>query len=252
MKAIWNEFIYNGHLQSLGFTSVLFLTPVKININLVIAVYLLLYGSYLYDRITGLQQDKSTNPERTQHLEKRIKFFRFLIPVIMIVSLIVCWPKTIIFSLLWLIGLSYPSVKKLTKYVPTAKNIFIAGTTSLFTILPFFYYNQSIPINWYWLTGFVFLKIYLMQIALDLKDISSDRSENLKTIGVLLGREKTISLIRWGTMIVSGTALFFAPMLFLGIFVSLLIVTLLEKNQKQAYLLAAVKPLFWIPVIPCL
>lgn len=252
MKAIWNEFIYNGHLQSLGFTSVLFLTPVKITASLAIAVYLLLYGSYLYDRITGLKKDRSTNPERTEHLEKRIKLFRFILPVVMITSLVISWPKTMIFGLLWLVALSYPKVKQLTKYVPTAKNIFIAGTTSIFAILPFLYYNQSIPTNWYWLVGFVFLKIYLMQIALDLKDISSDRSENLKTVGAILGREKTIDLIRWGTMITSGITLFFAPMLFLGIFASLLIVTLLEKNQKQAYLLAAAKPLFWIPVIPCL
>ena len=61
LKFIWDEFIYGGHLLSLGGTSVTFfsciLLNIKITLDCLFIVYLIVYVVYLYNRFKEIDID---------------------------------------------------------------------------------------------------------------------------------------------------------------------------------------------------
>ncbi len=83
LKSVWDEFVYGGHLLSLGsisgvFTSAILL-DIKITWDFLVIVYLITYTIYLYNRFKELEKDSLTNFERTQHLTIYIKYAPFII-----------------------------------------------------------------------------------------------------------------------------------------------------------------------------
>lgn len=203
LKSIWNEFIYGGHLQSLGAASIVFVSGILLRIqitwDILFVAYLLFYTLFLYNRFKEINIDYLTNPERTRYLRKHLKFIPiifYLAIFILVISLIYFSNfLALIFGLFLLIfGILYTVVfKQVTKSIWCFKDLYVAA---FFTSLPFFllvYYSYSLlSINALLLSLFIFLESFLMPVFLDIKDIKSDKKEKLRTLPVLLGKEKTI------------------------------------------------------------
>mgnify|MGYP001562821980 CR=1 FL=1 len=67
LKTIWKEFVYGGHLLSLGAASIVFtsaiLLEIKITWDCLLVVYLGAQIIYLYNRYKEFKKDSLTNPE---------------------------------------------------------------------------------------------------------------------------------------------------------------------------------------------
>ena len=87
--------------------------------------------------------------------------------------------------------------KGLTKKIPGFKNIFTSGiwATGAAFGLPLYY---SLPLDSVYVFVFMFLLLRSLGnvIFFDLKDVRSDAIEGLKTVPVLLGRKRTVMLLK--------------------------------------------------------
>ncbi len=268
-KLIFNELIYGGHLQSLGAASIILvsalLLKLEITWDILFVSYLLVYPIYLHNRSKEINTDDLTNPQRTQHLKKYLKWtpiiFYFVI-FILVGSLIYFTNlRALIFGLSLLIfGLLYTlTFKKITKKILFLKNIYVSV---FFALLPFFliiYYfyplTDSLTIGVLVLSGFIFLKAFLMQTFLDIKDIESDKKEGLRTLPVIFGKEKTLTILYIFNPLITITVLIIFS-LYLNVFpksILLLIFTVpfcfycynLAKQKYFGYVLQSGEFLLW-------
>lgn len=203
LKLIWNELIYGGHLQPLGAASIVFVSGILLKIQItwdvLFVTYILFYPLFLYNRFKEIKMDCLTNSQRTQHIKKYIKFIPiilYLVIFILVISLIYFSNfRALIFGLLVLFfGFLYTIIfKKFTNKIPLFKDLYVAA---VFALLPFFllvYYSYFlVSINVLLLSLLIFLESFLMPVFLDIKDIESDKREKLRTLPVMLGKEKTI------------------------------------------------------------
>jgi uncharacterized membrane protein len=78
LKTVWQEFIYGGHLLTLGaggiIIAAILLLNEKVSWDYPVIIYLVAYVSYLYNRYKEINRDTLTNPERTQHFRKYAKY----------------------------------------------------------------------------------------------------------------------------------------------------------------------------------
>ena len=203
LRFVFNEFIYGGHLQSLGAVSIVFVSGILLKIqitwDILLVTYLLFYPLFIYNRFKEINIDYLTNPGRTQYLRNHLKatqiIFYFVIFILVISLIYFSNFLALIFSLFVLVfGILYTlAFKKITKKICCFKDLYIAA---VFALLPFFllvYYSYSLlSINVLLLSLFIFLESFLMPAFLDIKDIESDKKEKLRTLPVMLGKEKTI------------------------------------------------------------
>lgn len=206
IRSIWNEFIYGGHLLSLSAVSVVFtpaiLLKVEITIDFLIIIYSSTYAAYLYNRYKELKEDCLTNPERTRHLKKQIKkipLIIFCFTTIFIVTLL-CFSNftALIFGLIiFVIGISYSLFfKKITQKIIGFKSFYIAFSWSLLVIFLFVYYSFSFTsLSVFFVIIFIFIKCFADTSFYDIKDIESDKKENLLTLAIILGKKRLIKLL---------------------------------------------------------
>jgi len=273
IKFACNELIYGGHIQSLGAVSIVFVSAillrVRISWDILFIIYLMFYSFYLYNHFKEINVDYLTNPQRTQHLITYKKF----IPLIFYFTILIIFSGLIYFSNLWslifslllfIFGILYTTVfKKLTKKIAFLKNIYVSV---FFALLPFYlliYYSYPLK---YFLTSavlvllFIFLKMFLIQIFLDIKDIESDKKEGLITFPIIFGREKTLKIaLIANTLITIIIPIFFS--LYLNIFprIALMIIftvpllfycyDLAKKQKYLAYILQSGEFILWLILI---
>ena len=209
LKFAWKEFIYGGHLPSLGAAAIVIFSGILLNIKItwdcLLLVYLIFYLIYLYNRFKEINIDHLTNPQRTKHLitcfSKTPKIFYVIIFIITGSLIYFSNIRALIFSLfLLLFGLLYTVVfKKITQKVAIFKNLFVAIVFSLLVIYPLIYYPQSSTHSILFIAlliaVFVYFKALMMQIFLDVKDIESDKKQKLLTLPVIFGKEKTLNIL---------------------------------------------------------
>ena len=220
-KFILKEFVYGGHLQSLGAASIVFVSAVLLGVEItwdILAVtYLISYLVYLYNRFEEIEIDNLTNFQRTQHLKIYLKkmpiIFYFLI-FVLVGSLIYFtnfWGFA--FGLLLLIpGLLYTTIfKKTTKKIPLFKNLYVSLSFSLLVFFLIIYYSYSLTasliISAFIFAFFVFLKTLIMQIFFDIKDIESDQKQGLRTFPVLFGKKSTFNVLKISSVLVTMSTL---------------------------------------------
>ncbi len=265
----WKEFLYGGHLQCLGSAGIVWLSSLLLEIpitwDILVVVYLLIYPIYVYNRITELKNDALTNLARTEYLSKaktklQKLFFLFLVLPVAGLLFFAKLPAIIGGILILLFGILYTVYfKKLTKYIVGFKNYFVASVFALFIFAPFAYYGYSLKPVFaasLVLSLWVFAKCVVMQIILDLKDIESDRRQNLQTIPVVVGREKTLVMLPWITLFITiPIPLFFTlwiplfPQEALALEVSIVpvlyVLYLARKELYQAYLIESSELTMW-------
>lgn len=210
LQTIWNEFIYGGHLQCLGVVGIAytasFMLGLEASWEFMVLSYLIFYPIYIHDRFRGIKMDEATNPERTKHFKGYLSIMPKLI-VASIVLLIVLLlyignPILYLFSLIMLfLGLLYPIYfKDLTKIIPAFKNIYVSSFSVVIVLIPVVFHKYNLDL---WeksslavLIVFLFIKIFLMQILLDCKDVKGDKPLGLLTVPVLLGKDRTLKLLK--------------------------------------------------------
>ena len=205
IKFLWDEFVYGGHLPSLGISGILCFSTIilnqKISIPLLILGYLISQIVYFYNHFKELKKDILTNLKRTEHLQKYKKYFSIIF-LLYWVLLFVC---LIYINNLWVTllslfiatgGLLYTIFfKNLSKKIIGFKNFYVSLFFALLIILIGFYYNIPFRLPLSLLLSFVFLKLLVNTIFFDIKDIESDKKDNLKTLPVLISKNKTLNFL---------------------------------------------------------
>jgi len=204
LNSIWNEFVYGGHLLSLGGSGNIYfettLLNQKINLLLLFLAYLISQIVYSYNHLIEAKKDIESNSERAKYLletkkEKKAKIEFFIYCLFLLITLFLL-KKTelLIFVLIIVIaGIFYTLFfKSLTKKVLGFKNLYVSftWTFSLQLLIGMYYgiFNNIMII----LFLFIFLRCMVNGIFFDLKDIKTDKNEGLKTLPVALGQEKTL------------------------------------------------------------
>lgn len=207
-KNIYNEIVYNGHLQSLNSSAIIissgFLFNIKITLDFLIIFYLGFYLIYLYNRYSEVEDDRATNKVRTDHIEKIYKYIPLIGFVIFVTfcTLLFLYSNAL-FSLYILsiifFGILYSLFfKGLTKKIKLFKNIYVSIVFAIIVYSPFIYYEievKELKVLALSFSIFVFLKAMVMQLFLDIKDIDSDKKNELKTLGVMVGRDKSFKIV---------------------------------------------------------
>jgi len=224
-KFLFTEIFYNGHFQTWGSLAIVVSSAQLLNIKLTwdifAVVYLSFYLLYLHDRYRSVEIDSLTNPKRSQHIKKIYNYIPRLIAMGCVVLIFLLYVYVNIFASIFIIlvtifGFLYPIYfKNLTKKVVAFKNFYVSSVFSLLVILPNIYYkipaNNTALLILAILLIFTFLRGVMMQFFLDLKDIEGDKKEGLKTLGVLIGKERVFAIIYGMNLLTS----LFLPLLYL-------------------------------------
>lgn len=268
LKFIFDEILYNGHLQALGSLSIVIFSSLILKINItwdfLAILYLTFYLILLYDRFRHIEIDYATNKTRSKHIKK----FNRHIPYIMLLILLVLFVLLFIYAnikffifmiFIVILGLSYPHYfKGITKKIFLFKNFYVSSFFTLLLLFPFFYYSLPIrPVLSYILALviFAFLRDMRMQFVLDLKDIESDKKEGLLTLGVLYGKEKVLKILKISSFITTCLVpllifllLDFTPaILMLGFLIvfDFYLIFLIKKENFKAYILESGEFILW-------
>lgn len=266
LNTIWKEFIYGGHFQSIGSVSIIFISIFFLKVNFywtpLIVAYFITYPAYLYNRWKEIETDQPTNPTRTAHFKTYYNKMPLILGATILIALaLLFYVGNIYFSVLGLFllvaGLFYTILfKNLTKKIYLFKNFYVALSFSLLIILTTTYYH--VPLNKIvgLLMIFVFLKAFIMQILLDLKDAESDRKLGLKTLVVKIDQNKTIFILKiLSASITFSFVVIFS--LFMPVFPKLILLFLLtipfnfycfelaKKRNYTAYILGSGEFILW-------
>ena len=204
-RIAWDEFVYGGHLLSLGAVSIVATTAIilgyKTTWDLLLIVYLEVESAYLYNRYKEFQKDFLTNPERTSHVATYVK----AIPVFIVASLLVMFgivvycakfPALVFVLVLFVFGILYSNgLKQFTSKMPGFKSVFVALMWAMLAILFVVYYSLPINLAVILVTCFVFLRQIVNTSFFDIKDIESDKKEGLLTLAIVLGKDRLIALL---------------------------------------------------------
>lgn len=262
------EFLYNGHLQSLGAAGVFYfcarlLYDANLSILLIISIYLLFEMIFIFDRYYDLDWDAPTNNERAKHLylyKNKIPYIFLIIFGIYILLFynLATLPLFGISLIVLILGVLYPIFfKKLTKFIPLFKNIYVSA---VYAVLPVFAmiqmgYISPFKVLSVHLPIVIFVESLVAQIILDTKDTSVDKKAHLKTLPALFGNEVSLLAafvlsLALCIVSVSVSLLTKAPTLFLiltifAFFADICTLKLVKMKDRRGYLIAAGKFLIW-------
>lgn len=212
MRLLKKEFIYGGHLLSIGATGIVWTVAMLLDQSLDMALILLPYLCsqivYNYDHLDDIGKS-SGNSSRVAYLNKTAKFQYFMMAVYILSFAILILLTSVFNSVLAGIiisgGLLYTTkLKKQMKKITGTKNIYIA---SFWSALAFFVF-QNTPAFWL-VTLFVFVRWIINSSVFDIKDLKEDKKAGIATLPVKLGLDKTILYLHV-LNIVSSVIIFFA------------------------------------------
>ncbi len=207
ITAFINEFVYGGHLLSIGASGIVLTVVYLLNLPFYILIIVIPYLSsqmvYTYNHLKEIDFDIVSNPERATHIvnQKHITERLLLVySLVLFVTLCLTNIQTFIFVAFVVAGgiLYTDYFKNITvKYTPGLKNIYTSffWAISIF-IIPFFY-NVGITSSLIYIFAFVLLRFVVSTAFFDIKDIESDKKRELKTLAVVLGKEKTLLLLQF-------------------------------------------------------
>jgi len=203
---IRNEIIYGGHIISLDspafLLTIIILQDLPINIMGLIIAYLITLIVYSYNYQSELDTDILSDPQRVDFLGKRKKIYPILlcmdITLLIILSLMLFNYGFFIFALIILAGgILYTIVfKVLTRYIPIFKSIYstaIWAYSGAFFWL--FFYSLQLSYFYFFMLIFIFMRMFVNIAFFDIKDIDSDKEENLKTLPIIFGKKNAIKVL---------------------------------------------------------
>ena len=206
LNGIRYEFIYGGHLVSLGapayvlsVSMLMGMEPLK---SLLLITYLMPLIVYNYNYFGEMDLDESTNPERVHYIKSKMAVYPYVIAAyILILVAALCmsanWGLIEFGSILVIGGILFTVVlKDFTKKIPLFKNAYTAliwAFGGTFTLV----FYMSLPVGWFFILVFAFM--YMRSIAnvifFDLKDMEGDSARGLKTLPAMVGKKRTIQFL---------------------------------------------------------
>jgi 4-hydroxybenzoate polyprenyltransferase len=260
-----HEILYAGHLQSIGVVGIVLtvasLSGTPMTFFMLLVPYLLLQAIYYYDRYRDLEMDITTNATRTQHLQKYQNIIPLLIAVFLVMAiffiLVFSNIATLIFSVAVIaFGLLYPRVfKQITKTIPLFKNVYVSFVFALFVLFPFVYMSEKILITDIGpLFMFVLAEGIIMQMILDIKDVTSDQKRQIRTLPIMIKEKSTIHFIFVASSVIFTSALLFAyrtyapaviPLAAISFIVNVASILLVLQEKPTGYIIVSAKYLFW-------
>ncbi len=249
------EFLYNGHLQSLGSLGVfvfssLFLEQ-DVNITELFSIYLVFYLIYFYNRYKENKIDYLTNKARSCHIKILLPYIKpVFFACLSVLAILILYAHNFNFafwlSMIFLGGILYTDIfKPITKKILIFKNFYVASVFTLLVFLPLIINNKPIKLTVIILSLFIFWRALKMQIILDLKDIKSDSILRLKTLGVLYGEQKAWMVVA-GINIINLTMLVFSLHYLQGKIIILLIIFCLIFDFISYYLFKRKSPVVFL------
>jgi 4-hydroxybenzoate polyprenyltransferase len=206
LNGIRYEFIYGGHLVSLGapayVLSVSMLMGIEPLKGLLLITYLMPLIVYNYNYFGEMDLDASTNPERVHYIKSKMAVYPYIIVAyILILVAALClytnWGLIEFAAILVIGGILFTVVlKDFTKKIPLFKNAYTAliwAFGGTFTLV----FYMSLPVGWFFILVFAFM--YMRSIAnvifFDLKDMEGDAARGLKTLPAMVGKKRTIRFL---------------------------------------------------------
>ena len=204
-KFICNEFIHGGHLAALAAPalaiSTMLLLSLPIHWEFLLITYLGTLCIYDYDYIRGLNIDYSDNLKRSRHIQK-YQDMRIIILIfygIAFFSLLIYFGNllSIIFGIgLILAGLLYTDIfKKFTKKFVGFKNLYTSISFSFLIIFTPVFYAYQINMMFSVFFIYILLQFIVDTSYCDLKDMESDKKQDLKTLPIYFGRQKFLNFL---------------------------------------------------------
>lgn len=205
-RQFYNEFIYGAHLTALIGPSIIIIPIVfldlPVNTIALLIAYLIPLIVYSYDYQKEIDKDAQTNSEKSKYLYKRKRVFPLIFSIYLFLTIILI---TTIFDINFFIfllivltgGILYTTIfKRLSKNIPAFKNIYTTAIWAYFGTFFVIFLYKIFP-NSLLLVLFIFtyLKILINNVFFDIKDISADKNEGLKTLPIILGKANTIYLL---------------------------------------------------------
>jgi 4-hydroxybenzoate polyprenyltransferase len=251
--------------------SVLFLST--ISIPLFFCIFLATYTFYAIDRVVGIEIDKVSHPDRSRFLN----MYRTEMYIIILLAIVGSISITVMVSiqLALLVALALPVALLYSgglsrgsqmghafgiKRVPFLKDVFIAGGWTF--LLPFTFIFQNAPMkteHWFFAVP-LFLKLFVMAVIYDYKDIDSDMRSGVRTLPTIMGENRTktilhllnsiatvLILILIGLGAISVLGMIFVP----AFFYQGLNIQLLHRDAPDwvYYVLADLEQFFWLVYI---
>lgn len=205
-SSAWYEFVYGGHILSVGGASIAYTTGLIIGVSitweLLLIVYLALQAIYLYDRYTDIKRDTLISTERALYLSRRIRRIQFTIGVC--VSLLVIFLvasgnlRAISFGFVLIGGgfLYNIRLKRLTTRIVAFKNLFVSLYWASITLFVALYYLYPVDTAVLLIFSFVFIILFVNVSFCDIKDCEDDRERGLLTPVVVLGQKRLLRFAR--------------------------------------------------------
>lgn len=269
-RGFFKELVHGGHLQSLGAAGIAGISAALFKIpftwDCFLAVYMLFYPLYLYNRYREIDHDGVSNPQRTRYLNTYVDKMPFILGAVIIINFVLIkinssWNTVLGSAIILGFGLLYTDFfKSQTKKVALFKNVYVALFFAALVFYPFLYYGN--PLTETALVAallfflFVYFKAFNMQIFLDIKDIEGDKQKQLLTLPVIMGKEKVLSL--YGIVSILSSLVF--PFLFfassayhvpyiwffvLSIPFNYACIMMVEKGSHNGYALASSEFSLW-------
>ena len=205
VQVLLGEFIYGGHLLSLGAVgivySVMMLYSFKFDIRFLISVYLIAHAVYFYNRIKDYKSDRLTNSKRSMHLKRYDNYFFSIIVFYVIFTFLILVSFNNLFSagagfLILLFGILYSEYfKDVTRKYLGFKNYYVAFFWATLVLYAVLYYHGLFNLTTLIFFIFVFLRWMINTTFFDIKDIKSDIDNGLRTIPAHFGKEKTLKIL---------------------------------------------------------
>jgi len=201
-RKIFDEFVYGGHLAALGISglvlSIILLHDLPINLIILIIPYLSTQVVYSYNHIKELNDDITSNPERTIFIanqKNRANALLYFYVLLLFLTLFFSNIGTALFVICIVVGgILYTDYFKghITKYILGFKNLYtsLLLASSIF-IIPLFYRENNF-VFFLCLFVIVFIRLIVNTVFFDIKDIEMDNKKKLKTLPVVYGVRKTI------------------------------------------------------------
>jgi len=248
------------------FFSIMFFKVVSIVYFLV--VFFLTYSVYGMDRLTSLEEDRLSHPERTLFLQKNRQAFVASVVLSFSVSLTLSATSGWVVALIPIAPLAVMFYSgKLPKSVTftksplkeqfVTKDICVASGWAFLLLVTAVYLNRPIQVGALLFLIPLLLKLFVMAVVYDFKDIKSDRSSGFLTLPVKLGEKPTKLVLHalnaTATILILLLIIFglipFLALVFIPAFIYQLVV--IQKVSQEApgwvyFVLCDLEQFFWL------
>lgn len=265
LKTIWAEFVRGGFITSLCTVATIYSVAIILNkavkLDFIFIVFLTTLTIYFLNFIGELEEDMRDRPLELKSIKKHRNFYYFLIILLCLINLILIFTYANSLSTIFILsfialGIFYTfGLKKLTEKILGFKDIFVIIAWNFLT--PFFivYHGYEFSTAVWILMLFIFTRDWVNANFSDLKDITVDQANGLKTFAVVFGKNKlilslhlasimSIILLIWG--VYSGYIPVYSLSLIGGVLITAIFVQISQTIKNYSTTFVDSEAFFWI------